>query len=74
MKLLCYISAVRRAVDNDSENDGLPDHLDDADLIETRYKGGDIPSKAFKFLQKYVSDDAKDIQKKGTCGVCICTL
>ena len=59
-------SAVRRAVDEDGDNDGLPDHLDDADLVETRYKGGHIPSKAFHFLQKYVSDDSKELPKKGT--------
>ena len=59
-----FVSAVRRAVDDDSENDGLPDHLDDADLVEARYKGGHIPSKAFKALQMYIKDDDKEPPKK----------
>lgn len=57
-------AAVRRAVDEDSDHNGLPEHLDDADLVETRYKGSHIPSKAFRALQMYIKDD-ENVPSKG---------
>lgn len=42
----------------------MPEHLDDADLVETRYKGSHIPSKAFRALQMYIKDD-ENVPSKG---------
>ncbi|KAH9495423.1 hypothetical protein Btru_015084 [Bulinus truncatus] len=46
----------------EEEEDGLPETLNNEDMVDKRYKGGNIPSKVFKQLQKKVGDDAPEAQ------------
>ncbi|RUS76568.1 hypothetical protein EGW08_015676, partial [Elysia chlorotica] len=45
--------------DDDSDDD-LPETLDGEDVADKRYKGGNIPSRLFKHLQKTVGDDTPE--------------
>ncbi|ESO87190.1 hypothetical protein LOTGIDRAFT_229329 [Lottia gigantea] len=52
--------AQRRANKGDDEDDGLPDTLSNEEIVDVRYKGGHIPSKVFRSLQKAVGDDTPE--------------
>ncbi|XP_060568872.1 trithorax group protein osa-like isoform X4 [Ruditapes philippinarum] len=42
---------------SDDEDDGMPDRLNEEDMVDKRYTGAHIPSKSFKALQMYMDDD-----------------
>ncbi|CAL1534198.1 unnamed protein product [Lymnaea stagnalis] len=44
----------------EEEEDGLPETLNNEDMVDKRYKGGNIPSKVFKHLQKTVGEDTSE--------------
>ncbi|XP_053393080.1 trithorax group protein osa-like isoform X3 [Mercenaria mercenaria] len=52
----------------DDEDDGMPDSLNEEDMIDKRYKGGSIPSKSFKALQMYMDDDKQAQSSEGEGG------
>ncbi|BFZ17550.1 hypothetical protein BsWGS_20589 [Bradybaena similaris] len=45
---------------DEEEDDDLPDTLITEDMVDKRYKGGNIPSKVFKVLQKSVGEDTPE--------------
>ncbi|CAG5119089.1 unnamed protein product, partial [Candidula unifasciata] len=45
---------------DEEDDDELPDTLSSEDMVDKRYKGGNIPSKVFKHLQKCVGDDTPE--------------
>ncbi|KAK7502031.1 hypothetical protein BaRGS_00006783 [Batillaria attramentaria] len=45
---------------DDEEDDGMPDTLSAEEVTDRRYKGGHIPSKVFRTLQKAVGDDTPE--------------
>lgn len=47
------------------EDDGLPDTLHPDDVVDRRYKGGHIPSKVFRTLQRAVGDDTPEVPQAG---------
>lgn len=44
----------------EEEDDGMPDTLSAEEMTDRRYKGGHIPSKVFRTLQKAVGDDTPE--------------
>uniref|UniRef100_A0A2C9KP39 Uncharacterized protein n=1 Tax=Biomphalaria glabrata TaxID=6526 RepID=A0A2C9KP39_BIOGL len=46
----------------EEEEDGLPETLNSEEMVDRRYKGGNIPSKVFKHLQKTVGDEGVEAQ------------
>ncbi|XP_059153464.1 nucleolar and coiled-body phosphoprotein 1-like isoform X3 [Physella acuta] len=51
---------------DEDEEDGLPESLNSEDMVDKRYKGGNIPSKVFKHLQKTVGDDTPEVPVAST--------
>ncbi|XP_050390256.1 uncharacterized protein LOC126809629 isoform X3 [Patella vulgata] len=51
----------QRRANVDEEDDGLPDTLSNEEMVDVRYKGGHIPSRVFRSLQKAVGDDTPEI-------------
>lgn len=58
-------SADGRRKEEESDDD-LPETLDGEDLADKRYKGGNIPSRVFKHLQKTVGDDTPETPEPAT--------
>ena len=50
---------------HEDSDDGLPETLSAEDVTDKRYKGGHIPSKVFKTLQKAVGDDTPETPPNG---------
>lgn len=50
-------SAAYLLTGTDSSDDGLPDRLNEEDMIDKRYRGGNVPSKSFKTLKLSRDDD-----------------
>ncbi|XP_035824146.1 trithorax group protein osa [Aplysia californica] len=50
----------------EEEDDDLPETLNSEEMVDKRYKGGNIPSKVFKVLQKAVGDDTPEEQQPTT--------
>lgn len=51
---------VRSAKKEEDEDDGLPETLNPDEIRDVRYKGGHIPSRVFKSLQRAVGDDTPE--------------
>lgn len=50
----------RRPSRLEEEDDGMPETLSGEEMVDKRYKGGNIPSRVFKTLQKAVGDDTPE--------------
>ncbi|KAK6170650.1 hypothetical protein SNE40_018994 [Patella caerulea] len=50
----------QRRANVDEEDDGLPDTLSNEEMVDVRYKGGHIPSRVFRSLQKAVGDETPE--------------
>ena len=59
------VPACPAAVQHEDSDDGLPDTLNPDEVTDKRYKGGHIPSKVFKTLQKAVGDETPETPPNG---------
>lgn len=59
------VCTAQGGVREEEEDDGLPDTLNPDEVVDKRYKGGHIPSKVFRTLQRAVGDDTPEVPSHG---------